>query len=60
MAHYTVEQAASLVEGSDISDRSDSELEEDPAFPLPRVESDDDYADSTPHLSSPPSQGRGL
>lgn len=42
MAHYTVEQAASLVEASDISDGSDSELEEDSAFPLPTLDSDDD------------------
>ena len=38
MALYTTEQVAEMFDNSDIDAESESEVEEDPAFPLPAVE----------------------
>ena len=51
MALYNTEQVAEMFDNSDI----DAEVEEDPAFPLPAVESDDEVI-----LSPPPSTLRGI
>ena len=55
MALYTTEQVAEMFDNSDIDAESESEVEEDPAFPLPAVESDDEVI-----LSPPPSTLRGI
>ena len=44
MEQYTAEEVAGLVDDSDIDDESESDIEEDPAFPLPTLDSDDDAA----------------
>lgn len=54
MAQYSTEQVAELIENSDIETDSESELEEDPAFPLPNAESDDDDFNSPPPPPPPP------
>ena len=44
MARYTAEEVTTLVDDSDFEPESDSDVEEDPDFPLPTAESDDDTA----------------
>ena len=60
MAHYTLEETVDMIQDSDIELESESEIEEDPAFPLPSLLSDDE----DPVVSAPtctqqttPSQG---
>ena len=62
MEKYTAEEVADLVDDDEIDDESD--IEEDPAFPLPTLDSDDEtevaLTPSSPSLSpSPPGQGAG-
>ena len=67
MEQYTAEEVADLVDDSDIDHESESDIEEDPAFPLPTLDSDDDAAvAATPPTSpatylspSPPRLGAG-
>ena len=67
MEQYTAEEVADLVDDSNMDDESESDIEEDPAFPLPTLDSDDDAAvAATPptppatYLSPrPPQRGAG-
>ena len=64
MDKYTAEEVADLVDDSEIDDESESDIEEDPAFPLPTLDSDDETAVAlTPPLPSlspsPPRRGAG-
>ena len=42
MAHYTVAETIEMIQDSDIELESESEIEEDPEFPLPSLLSDDE------------------
>ena len=53
MEAYTIHEVMDLLDGSKIDTESDSEIEEDPDFPLPSIESDD----NDPVFSSPISIG---
>ena len=62
MDKYTAEEVADLVDDSEIDDESESDIEEDPAFPLPTLDSDDEVALTPPLASlspSPPRRGAG-
>ena len=50
MAQYRAEEVAELIVAEDYVAESDSELDEDPAFPLPTVDSDEELP---PRSSSP-------
>ena len=59
MSFYTADQVASMMDGSDAESLDESEIDEDPNFPLPMIvpSSDDEMSDSdSDHLSvdSPP------
>ena len=56
MAVYTAEEVATLVDGSDIEAESDSDVEEDPAFPLPTLDSADEDDIPSP-ITSPTTRG---
>ena len=57
MAVYTTEEALDVILGQDFDSGDDSEIEEDPSFPLPRPsdqESDSDLeSDDEPPFSPP-------
>ena len=54
MEFYTAEQVAStLVDDSDFEAESDSDIEEDPDFPLPTLNSDDEEEDALSMTTSP-------
>lgn len=53
MEQYTAEEVADLVDDSDIDHESESDIEEDPAFPLPTLDSDDDAAVAATPATSP-------
>ena len=55
MALYTAEQLLSMMDGIDSESGSESEIEEDPAFPLPRPNSDDEDL-LVPSPLGPPSE----
>ena len=63
MAHYTVEETIEMIQDSDIELESESEIEEDPEFPLPSLLSDDEDpvvsypAEPTWTQQTTPSQG---
>ena len=61
MDKYTAEEVADLVDDSEIDDASESDIEEDPAFPLPTLDSDEvALTPPLPSLSpSPPRRGAG-
>ena len=42
MASYTVSEVMDLVTGGDFDSEGESEIEEDPSFPLPRTSSSDE------------------
>lgn len=44
MERFTVHEAAALVTDGEYLDSEASDIEEDPSFPLPHVESDDELA----------------
>ena len=48
MEAYTVDEVMDLLDRSEIDAETDSEIEEDPDFPLPSIESDDDDPVSSP------------
>ena len=55
MAPYSALEVASMMADSNLeSSSSDSEVAEDPSFPLPRVDSDQESDSSAPELDSPP------
>ena len=62
MEKYTAEEVADLVDDNEIDDESESDIEEDPAFPLPTLDYDDEVALTPPPPSlspSPPGRGAG-
>ena len=52
MAFYTADQVASMIDGSDPGSDDESDIEEDPDFPLPLPYSDDDLASSCDDMSN--------
>ena len=55
MARYTAQDVANLVHDSDFDAESDSDVGEDPDFPLPTVDSDDEIATQLQPTSTSPS-----
>lgn len=59
MEQYTIDETITLVtEGCDYMDDGDSDIEEDPAFPLPQSDDEEEFVQelmpgSPSHVSSP-------
>ena len=55
MACFRAEEVARIIVDTDQDSDDYSDIEEDPQFPLPRLEDDDDPGPSSPFVSPSPS-----